>query len=264
MPTTAINDIEDPRLADYQSLKKTNLTRYSKKFIVEGRTLVERLLQSSFQVHSVVSTPAMYAGIKHLIDDETVVFLVDKHLINGLVGFEFHRGALACAARKEATPILSLDRDEPSTIVVCPKIVDQTNLGGVIRSCAAFGVAAVVVGGRSADPFSRRVVRVSMGTVFTLPIVQPDDLQHYLSQLKETHRYELIATVLDSDAELLPKSKRATRTALLFGSEGYGLEEEWIAMSHRKVTLPMKLGTDSLNLSTSCGVFLYHFMIQAS
>ena len=47
-------------------------------------------------------------------------------------------------------------------MVVCPRVVDPTNLGGIIRNCCAFGATGLLLGPGCADPFSRRVVRVSM------------------------------------------------------------------------------------------------------
>jgi TrmH family RNA methyltransferase len=46
---------------------------------------------------------------------------------------------------------------------------------------------------------------------------------------------------------------------LLLGNEAQGLEKRWLDLCHQQVTLPMKLGTDSLNVAVAAGIFLYHF-----
>jgi tRNA G18 (ribose-2'-O)-methylase SpoU len=58
----------------------------------------------------------------------------------------------------------------------------------------------------------------------------------------------------------LQEAQRHERMALLFGSEGRGLQPEWVALCDRRITLPMHPGTDSLNVAVASGIFLYHFM----
>jgi tRNA G18 (ribose-2'-O)-methylase SpoU len=98
-----------------------------------------------------------------------------------------------------------------------------------------------------------------MGAVFQLPIIETHQLGPSLTKLRDDLGFELVATVLDESAEPLPTFVRAPRTALLFGSEGHGLGDDWITHCCRQVTLPMSGGTDSLNVAVAAGVFLYHF-----
>jgi tRNA G18 (ribose-2'-O)-methylase SpoU len=98
-----------------------------------------------------------------------------------------------------------------------------------------------------------------MGAVLELEIVESADLADDVATLRRQHGVETIATVLDCAAEPLPAAGRAERIALLFGSEGHGLDDAWIAACDHRVTLPMQRGTDSLNVAVASGIFLYHF-----
>jgi tRNA G18 (ribose-2'-O)-methylase SpoU len=142
--------------------------------------------------------------------------------------------------------------------VVCPDIHNVDNIGSLIRISAGFGVDAMILGERCHDPFFRQSVRVSMGAVFKLPIVQSIDIHADLQTLKSAG-IQLVATVLDEDAEPLVSATRADRVAILFGNEAQGIERSLIDLCDRRVTIPMKLGTDSLNVSVAAGIFLYHF-----
>ena len=73
------------------------------------------------------------------------------------------------------------------------------------------------------------------------------------------HGYELAAAVLGDDAEPLPAAGRPRRLAVLFGNEAVGLSAADVAACDRRVTLPMRRGTDSLNVAVAAGIFLYHF-----
>ena len=148
---------------------------------------------------------------------------------------------------------------ERLTLVVCPDIANTENLGTLIRIAAGFGVDAMVLGERSCNPFYRQSVRVSMGTIFSLPIVESTDIRSDLRRLCDEFGVELVATVLDETAEPLDRAGRADKTALLFGNEAQGLSAEIVELCQRRVTIPMKRGTDSLNVYVAAGIFLYHY-----
>jgi hypothetical protein len=87
-----------------------------------------------------------------------------------------------------------------------------------------------------------------------------DDLAADLRRLQSEFQYELVATVLDDDARPLERIERAQRTALLFGSEGHGLARSLVDLCDRKVTIPMRPGTDSLNVAVAAGIILHHYL----
>src|SRR5438045_6257352 len=110
--------------------------------------------------------------------------------------------------------------DKPKLLlVILPDIHSVENIGSLVRLSAGFGADAIILGERCHDPFWRQSVRVSMGTIFTLPLVQSDNLLHDLRRLRREWGIELIATVLDASAEPLENAKRKPRMALLFGGE---------------------------------------------
>jgi tRNA G18 (ribose-2'-O)-methylase SpoU len=92
-----------------------------------------------------------------------------------------------------------------------------------------------------------------------MPIIRSQDILADLRRLREAYGVQLLASVLDESAEPLAGARRPARMALLFGNEAQGLSKQHIAACDRRVTIPMKLGTDSLNVSVAAGIFLYHF-----
>jgi tRNA G18 (ribose-2'-O)-methylase SpoU len=143
-------------------------------------------------------------------------------------------------------------------LVGCVDVQDPTNLGGILRNCAAFGVHAVLVSKHCADPFARRVLRVSMGASLQLWIIECDDITAELQQLGSDHNFQTVATVVGA-APSLEDAARAERMVLVIGSEAEGLPDDLIDACDRRVTIPMSPQTDSLNASVAAGVFLYHF-----
>ena len=98
-----------------------------------------------------------------------------------------------------------------------------------------------------------------MGTIFRLPLLQSDDLLRDMARLKREWGVQLAATVLDDLAEPLAHADRPPPSASSWAADPQGLGPEYIAACDRKVTIPMKMGTDSLNVAVAAGIFLYHF-----
>ena len=261
MPIESVTSLDDPRVALYRNLKDRELDRSGRWFIAEGEYIVRRLLASDFPVESVFVAEKRAAELAAIVPAGVPVYTASLGVMEKVLGFAFHSGIIACGRRK---PRQSLDEVVPKgrerlTLVVCPDLSNVENIGSVVRLCAGFGVDALVLGEKCHDPFWRQSVRVSMGTVFKLPLVQSDNLLRDMGRLKEEWGVELAATVLDDSAEPLAKAARPAKFGLLFGGEAQGLEEPYVRACDRKVTIPMRMGTDSLNVAVAAGIFLYHF-----
>jgi len=257
-----IDSLDDPRIAAYQNLKERELAREGGRFIAEGDRVVRRLLESSFAAESVLLAERRLGEIGPLVPPGVPIYVAPADIVNRIVGFRFHSGVMACGLRARD---LSLEEaaaswgQKPLTLVVCPEVSNTDNMGSLIRISSAFGAAGMILGQHCCDPFYRQSIRVSMGTIFRLPIVQSRDLLSDLDRLRKEHGVDLVAMVVDERAESLRRARQTHRMAILFGNEAQGLRAEHIAACDRRVTIPMKLGTDSLNVSVAAGVVLYHF-----
>ncbi len=256
----SIAALDDPRVAPYRDLVHSRDARASGLFVAEGEKLARRLLESQFETVSVLLAERVVERVAPTLPSHVPVYVLSEDLIRRLVGFNFHRGVMACGRRALTARIE--DCVQPLTaarrLVVCPLPNDAENLGGIIRSASAFGVEALLISNTAIDPFSRRVLRVSMGTAFKLPIIESNDLLDDMRRLREQWSITTFATVLGDDAEPLAVVEPPRRWALVLGSEGEGLPREWIAACERKTTIPMRRGVDSLNVSVAAGIFLHH------
>ena len=278
MPLLPIQSLDDPRLAVFRDVKATRHSRWAGCFIAEGARLVKRLLRSDYVVESLLLTEGRVEEFDPWLRPDVPAFVMPQALAAELVGYNFHCGAMACALRR---PSPSLDDimargGERMTFVVCPDVNDPENIGTLIRLGAAFGIDAMLLGPACADPFSRRVLRVSMGNALTLPIVSSRDLNADLQRLKSEWQVQLAATVVENSdptdggevvratktTEPLALAGRPARLALLFGNEANGLGSEWLELCDRRLTIPMR-AADSLNVAIAAGIFLYHFTASA-
>lgn len=263
MPHERIESLEDPRLDIYRSLKTQNLQRDNGLFIAEGPTVVERVLRSHFQVRSVLISDSKFASFEDRLPSDIPVYRLKSELADSLVGFNFHCGVMASVVRRQAQPLEALlPPTGPSLILAGDRIVDPENVGALVRIAAAFGAAAVIFGRGSADAFSRRVLRVSMGNVLFLPVLEQVDLPMRLNELRERHGFQICSTVLDSQAQPLASYEFPERTVLIMGNEYDGISSEIQLGTSAKLTIPMLNGTDSLNVAVSSAIFLHHYRSQ--
>lgn len=261
MPRIFIDSLDDPRVQPYRDLKASNLMRHGTLFIAEGTKLVARLLDSRYETASVLLSEKREAEWLPRIPPHIPVYIIPQDLGAQLVGFNFHVGVVACGKRVPSPTIDEvLPRDaERLTLVVCPNCDNPENLGAIIRISCGFGVEAILLGKGCCDPFSRRVLRVSMGTAFRMTVIESRDLAKDLDRLRDEWQFEFAATLLDPTATPLHRAQRSPRFGLLFGNEHAGLGPEWVAHCQQRLTIPMQGETDSLNVAVAAGIFLHHF-----
>jgi tRNA G18 (ribose-2'-O)-methylase SpoU len=256
-----IAHLDDPRVTPYRHLKASNLMRHGELFIAEGTKVVDRLLKSDFETASVLLSEKREAEWLPRIPEHIPVYVVPQEVGAKLVGFNFHVGVVACGRRRPSPRLEEVlpKRAGRLTVVVCPNCDNPENLGAIIRISRSFGVDLVLLGVGCCDPFSRRVLRVSMGTAFRQAIIETPDLLRDLNRLKSEWGFQFAATVLDPIARPLSQAVRTERFGVLFGNEAKGLSDEWTAACDQKVTIPMSAQADSLNVAVAVGIFLYHF-----
>jgi tRNA G18 (ribose-2'-O)-methylase SpoU len=266
MPRIHIDNLDDERLKPYRSLKDKQLGRHRGRFIAESHKLIERMVASEYEAESFLISEKRIERLEPVLPAGADVYVVAHELMTRIAGFEIHTGALAVGFRKPTPSLGEIvgEVEGGKTLLVCPQVKEAANLGALIRVSAAFGLGGLLLGPQCCDPFSRRALRVSMGTAFRLPIRQCEDLAADVAALRDEFGFTMYATVLDEEAESLkgvgrPEPPAKDRVGILMGNEVDGLDAGTATDADRRVTIPMSLGTDSLNVSVSAAVFLYHF-----
>ena len=249
----------DPRLDDYLRLRDTQLRHRIETerglYIAEGEKIIRRALAAGHQPRSLLLAPRWIDGLADLIDPlEVEVLVAPEALTEQATGFHVHRGALAAMQRPEPTPLSDLL--VVRRLVVVQDLVDHANLGAIIRDAAGLGWDGLLLSAGSADPYYRRAVKASMGTVFSLPWARLDADQGP-EALREAG-FTVIAMALTDQAQpisqIAAELDPAQPAALLLGSEGPGLSPAWLAASDRHCVIPMHRGVDSLTVAAAAAI----------
>ncbi len=179
------------------------------------------------------------------------VYTGPRDLLAHLTGYTLTRGVL-CAMHRPADRRFEEVCEKARRVVVIDGVVDTTNIGAIFRSAAALGIDAVVLTRSSCDPYNRRAVRVSMGSVFLVPWAWID---HPVNHLK-TLGFKTVAMALTDNAVPLDdeRLKHEERLAIVMGTEGDGLARDTIAQADYVARIPMAHGVDSLNVAAAAAV----------
>ena len=142
--------------------------------------------------------------------------------------------------------------------VVLHHISDAGNLGTVLRTALGFGYRDIAVIRPAADGYDPRVIRASMGAIFSLRVREYDDFDAYRAEFPDQKLYPFMldgSSMLEDVIAACPPFE----SSLIFGNEGAGLPAAFSQMG-QAVRIPHSGDIDSLNLSIAAAIGMYAFM----
>ena len=268
-----IDDPNDPRLDRFRDLIARGDRLGPDDFFAESEIAVARLLASPhFKTRLVLGTPAHLARLD--IPSNCEALAVSRATLRTVLGFDLHRGVIACGIRPPALvpdlspwacpiePVLGADSlaallARPTfTALLVQGLADPANLGSILRSARAFAVDLVLLDRRGADPLARRAIRAAMGHVFAQPLALVADLAGALDLLKSAGAGIWAATV-GPRARPVNDLVRPPRLVLMVGNEGAGLPAPLLARADLELTIPISPEVDSLGVAAATAVLLH-------
>jgi len=259
-----IEDPEDPRIAGFMSIRERDLTGRDGLFIAEGTVVLRMLGQAAartngFAAEAILLLENRLAGIADLLEafpPAVPVYVASAAVFDAIAGFNMHRGVLALG-RKPAAEVGAglLGRlPEASLVLAGCGLSNHDNVGSIFRNAAAFGADAVFLDETSCDPLYRKAIRVSVGSVLTVPFTRRLPAEAMLHGLADAG-FEIwgLSPRGEVPVSAIPAARRI---ALVLGTEGEGLPQGILA-SFRTACIPQRPGLDSLNVATASGIALY-------
>lgn len=235
--------------------------------LLEGSFLVERGIAGALEIEELICLPSLEERWREALGNagsRAVFKALNEAEISGLAGWPFHRGVLALARRPLIRDLDSwLARPASGGLLCLHAVADQENLGALIRSAAALGAAAVLIGPACADPWGRKALRASMGAALSLPLISaPGDPFRTLGALRSAGWKNLAASAAGSAIQR-GGGQGGKATALWLGNEGEGLPEDLMAACDKRVAIPMSGRTDSLNVAAAGAILMWELFAGA-
>ena len=259
-----IEDPDDARVAVFRDLKERDLTGRQGRFVAEG-TVVLRMLAGAhragrFEAEAILVLENRLSGVADILSRfpaDVPVFVAAARVIDAIAGFNMHRGVLAIGKRPDASPdmralVASLP-DDALVLVGCG-ISNHDNAGGLFRNAAAFGADAIFLDATSCDPLYRKALRVSVGSVLSVPFAREGSILDVLEAL-DAAGFAIWGLSPRGAVEIgaVPASRRM---ALVMGTEGEGLPAD-VMERFQTARIAQRESLDSLNVATAAGIALY-------
>jgi len=261
MPLIRVNDPDDPRIDAYRNVPDPDLLIQGGLFVAEGRLVVRRLIEGRrFPVRSVMVTEAALVPLRDVLAtrDELTVYVVTQAVMNGITGFNVHRGCLAIGERPRPRQWRDVMRGARRAIAL-ERVGNADNVGAIFRSASAFGVDAVLLEQTCTDPLYRKSIRTSMGAALTMPFARAEPWPEALSDMAKDEWVVLALTPSASSPPLraIAPAISARKVVLVAGHEGEGLSDAALDACTHHARVPMMNEVDSLNVATATAIALY-------
>ena len=259
-----VEDADDPAVAEFRDIRERDLVGRTGRFIAEGTVVLNMLAaaheqENGFRAEKILVLENRLAGIADTLSRfpaDVPIYTASAAVIDAIAGFHLHRGVLALGRKPQQR---SLDEvlarlPDRALVTVLSGISNHDNAGAIFRNSAAFGASLVILDETSCDPLYRKAIRVSVGSVLTVPFHRGGTIDEILTKLHQSgFAVWGLSPAGKTPLRDLPASHR---TALLLGTEGEGLPPALMARINTARIAQMP-GLDSLNVATAAALSLH-------
>lgn len=260
----SITSPDNPRIKSTARLRKRRRRSAQGRILIDGAREIRRAVEAGvelielFYCEPLAANDELHQLWESLNDLEVPTFDLAKPVFKKICYGERDAGVVAVAQAPQAS-LADVQLEADSVVVVLAELEKPGNVGAVLRSADATGVAAVVLADSRVDVYSPNIIRASLGTVFTMPTI-PATTEETLSWLRD-RSVHIVTCRVEAEVEY-DEWAYAAPTAVVLGNEAMGLPDQWSGVDIQSVRLPMLGHTDSLNVSATAAVLLYEIRRQ--
>jgi TrmH family RNA methyltransferase len=259
-----ITSKSNPSVKEIRLLKQAKYRQARGEYFIEGVRLVEEALRQSVPVLKIAYSPRLertergaevLSIARKKIPEAEWLYLSDE-VMETLCDTQTHQGILAVVKKLERR--FEELGEKKEMILLLHELQDPGNLGTIFRLADAGGAGGLILSGETIDPYSPKVVRASMGSLWRVPFLKDQDLGECLVKLR-SGGYRILATAVRG-APSFWEVDFSRPTAVLFGQEGAGLPDDLMNAADGLFTIPMAPEVDSLNVAMAAGLVIYEVL----
>ncbi len=255
----------NPRIKEIARLRTRSHRDKAGSLLIEGYRELKRALDNGYKPKTIVSCPDLFLGkhepalIQRCTDAGALHLQVVPSVFEKISARDRPDGLIAVGPQIRLT-LSDLKLPEQALVIVAESIEKPGNLGTILRSADAAGCAAVIVCDRCTDIQNPNVVRSSVGTLFSLPVVETTT-KEAIAYLQE-RGFTILASTPHAEA-FYSDYDLTGNTAIVVGSEQVGLTDSWLmSPACKRVRIPMLGQCDSLNVAAATTILLYESVRQ--
>ncbi len=248
-----ISSVSNPKIKNVRELlERPRARKKAGAFVIEGIRIFN---ETPCELIREVFLSETFHGLNPEIRGE----LVSDEVFKKLSDTKTPQGIMAVVKQPEHDTEELLNRGK-ALFLVLDGIQDPGNLGTMIRTAEAAGASAVIMSPDTADIYSPKVVRATMGSIYRLPCIYSTDLAATISLMKKKGVSFYAADL--SGNEYFHETDYEEKSAVIIGNEGNGISGEILALSDIRVKIPMEGQTESLNAAVAAALMMYAYTTQ--
>ncbi len=257
-----IDDADDPRLAGFRRNERGLTNRRQRRsdegdglFMAEGDLVVERALDAGCTAIIALVDAAKPPPVTSRLPVDVPIYAGGDRVRAMVTQLGTPQGIVALFARPPRVAAAQLAL-RATRLIAVEAVDNPINIGSIVRNAVALGWNGMMFDYTSADPLSRRSLRVSMGQAITFPAARTTDLSADLRQLA-ADGFTVCALTPSADADDIGTIPVTQKMCVVIGSERSGLTDAAQAACTHRARIPMADGVDSLNAAAATAIACY-------
>ena len=259
-----ITSLQNTRIKDAVKLRSRRARTTQQRIIIDGLRELQLALtaqvefQELFYCRPLCCNEASQALLADMQQTAAELLEVTESVFSKLAFGQRSEGIVAVATTPQ-NDLNQLTLGSNPLVAVLEGIEKPGNVGAVLRSADAAGVAAVIVTDEGTDLYNPNAIRSSLGAIFTVAVCSASS-EEALVWLRR-HDFSIFAARVDGAVDYAEVDYRGN-AAIVLGNEAQGLSPLWQGEAIAAIKLPMRGQVDSLNVSATAAVLFYQAQLQ--
>ena len=255
-----ITSMSNQIIKEVRSLSNKKGRMTAQAILLEGYRLVKDALGSGAEIRYLIISDSFFQKEELFLSQMSNIksVQVPDELFSRISETDSPQGILAVAEKPVYNKYDIISKIK--RVIALENLQDPGNLGTIIRSADACGFDAILLSKNSADPYSPKVIRSTMGSIFHIPVIIEENFIEALDELKSKD----IPLVAAHTRDALPcwDTDMSGDVAIIIGNEGNGLSDEVLEFADMTVMIPMPGKAESINASAAASMLIYECMRQ--
>lgn len=257
----SISSKENELIKHIKKLKDKKERDISNEYVIEGIKLIQEAIQENVNIKQIIvcddcdKTEGIPKDLMYEIAKYDCVY-VTKKIFKYISEVQEPQGILAVIEKNNLDKDIDYNQD---IIVALNDVQDPGNLGTILRTVDSIGLTQILVSKGTADSYNPKVVRSTMGAIFRIKIIECEDLEKILKEIKK-HKFKIVVTSLQTENTIYEINYN--KKVIVIGNEAKGVEQKIQQIADEKIKIPMLGKTESLNASVATGIVLYEYVRQ--
>lgn len=221
-----------------KKLKDKKYRDLNNEYIIEGIKIIEEAINENAQIKQIIicedceKTEIIPKDLMYDIAKYECIY-VTQNVFENITGVVNPQGIIAVIGKNSSETQIDYNQD---IIVALDDLQDPGNLGTILRTIDSVGLTQILVSKGTTDSYNPKVVRSTMGAIFRVKVIECDNLEITLKDLKK-HKFKLMITSLQTDNSIYDVNYN--KKVIVIGNEANGVKNEIRQIADEMVKIPM-------------------------